>query len=187
MAPGQELNLRALSSEELASHARAGSEACFEELVRRHSGPLHGFLCRRVGNSHDAEDLVQETFLRARANLDRFEPRYAFSTWLFTIGSRLAARAPRGDEPREDAAADLVDEETPSRIIEGREERTNLWARGAGIVSDAEYETLWLMYGEGLTVAEIARRSGRSRVHVKVLLHRGRVRLARRLAKDERP
>ena len=173
------LDLQALSSEELAGRAGGGCEASFEELVRRHSGQLRAFLALRVGNAHDAEDIAQETLIRARRNLGRYQPRYRFTTWLFTIGRRLAARPAARVEVRADAGESLVDERTPSATMAAAEERDNLWDAAQGALSAAQFESLWLMYGEGRSVREIAARTGRTAIHVRVLLHRARTRLAR--------
>ena len=82
--------LEVLSSEELACRAQAGSLPSFAKLVERYQGRLYNFLLRRVGHADDAEDLAQDTFVRAWERIDRYRTTWRFSTWLFTIGSRLA-------------------------------------------------------------------------------------------------
>ena len=77
------------SDDELARRAQQGCEASFESLLRRFQTPVLHFL-RRQGASADAEDLTQETFLRAYENLHRYDRRWAFSTWLFTIARRTS-------------------------------------------------------------------------------------------------
>lgn len=79
--------------------AAAGDLDAFEELVRAHQEPLWRFLVGLVGDRSLAEDLAQETFLRAYRNLDRFGFRSRFSTWLFTIARNAAT-----DELRSRAA-----------------------------------------------------------------------------------
>ena len=98
-----------LTSEELACRAQAGSDESFSELMRRHVAPLIRFISRRVPDDRDAEDLAQETFVRAHRHLDRYDPKYRFSTWLYTIGGRLAVSFRRRVEPT--VPMDAVDDD----------------------------------------------------------------------------
>ncbi|MBN2270051.1 MAG: sigma-70 family RNA polymerase sigma factor, partial [Sedimentisphaerales bacterium] len=82
--------LRALSAEDLARRSQLGCRASFAELVERYGTGLLRFLRRRTNNLHDAEDLVQDTFVRAYANIHGYRSTYKFSTWLFTIARNLA-------------------------------------------------------------------------------------------------
>lgn len=63
----------------------AGNQEAFRPLVERYSQRLFRLAYRMAGNEHDAEELVQETFLRAYRNLARFEARSNFGTWLYRI------------------------------------------------------------------------------------------------------
>jgi RNA polymerase sigma-70 factor (ECF subfamily) len=65
--------------------ARGGDSDAFRLLVERHSQPIFRVAYRMTGNQHDADDVVQETFLRAYRTLDRFEERSNFGTWLHRI------------------------------------------------------------------------------------------------------
>jgi len=62
-----------------------GDYARFEEIVERYQGPLLRVSMGRLGNANWAEDVVQETFLRAYKSLATFNPEYSFRTWLWTI------------------------------------------------------------------------------------------------------
>src|ERR1700674_4453479 len=66
--------------------ALAGDQEAFRVLVDRHSRALLRLAYRMTGNEHDAEEVVQEAFLRAYKRLDRFESRANFGTWLYRIG-----------------------------------------------------------------------------------------------------
>src|SRR5947209_18240237 len=70
---------------EAAEEARKGNQSAFRVLVERHSRALFRLAYRMTGNQQDAEDLVQETFLRAYKQLGRFDNRSAFATWLYRI------------------------------------------------------------------------------------------------------
>src|SRR5260370_23697482 len=67
------------------SRARDGDAEAFRLLVERHSRAIFRVAWRMTGNEHDADDVVQETFLRAYRQIDHFEERANFSTWLHRI------------------------------------------------------------------------------------------------------
>ena len=82
--------VKQLSDEKLASKVATGSRSSFEELVSRYSSRLFYFLRHRFKTDQDIEDLIQETFLKAFRNIDRFNPERKFSTGLYTIAIRQA-------------------------------------------------------------------------------------------------
>ena len=173
--------LRASSSEELAWRSKEGCRASFGHLVERYSPRLLYFLSRRTSSIQDAEDLVQDTFVRAFENIHRYRNTWKFSTWLFTIASRLAASHYR----RKQAAGELSragsNEPTcPSTVLLRREQRLSLWARAMEL-SESQYQVLWLKYAEDMSVKEIAKVMGKSQISIKVLLYRARAGLAQRL------
>ena len=74
----------------VVSQARAGDPEAFRLLVERHSQPIFRVAYRMTGNEHDADDVVQEAFLRAYRQIDRFEERANFGTWLHRIAVNCA-------------------------------------------------------------------------------------------------
>ena len=70
--------------------AAGGDEDAFRVLVERHSRSVFRLAFRMTGSAEDAEDVVQETFVRAYQQLARFESRAHFSTWLYRIGFNCA-------------------------------------------------------------------------------------------------
>jgi RNA polymerase sigma-70 factor (ECF subfamily) len=68
----------------------AGKHESFRVLVERHGRKVFGLAYRMTGNEHDADEVVQETFLRCYKRLDSFEARSSFSTWLYRIASNCA-------------------------------------------------------------------------------------------------
>ncbi|MBK7404019.1 MAG: RNA polymerase sigma factor [Phycisphaerales bacterium] len=77
----------------LLRRAAAGDRAAAEECIRAHQGQLYAYILRLCGRPDVAEDIVQEAFVRVLTNLDRFDDRYRFSTWIFTIARRLYVNA----------------------------------------------------------------------------------------------
>lgn len=78
------------------ARARAGDADAFRTLVDRHSRSLFRLAFRITGSEHDAEDVVQETFLRAYRRLHEFEERANVGTWLYRIASNCAVDLLRG-------------------------------------------------------------------------------------------
>jgi len=172
------------SDEDLARQAQAGCMASFEELVRRFQVPLVHFL-RQGAQSDEADDLAQDTFLKAYENLHRYNGSSRFSTWLFTIGRRLYLNARRRVEP--DGATRLAEtvearEPPPPKIAADREHYERLWHIASRLLSEPEYTAVWLHYVEGMATAEIGPIVGRSRVAVKTMLFRSRQKLVEALS-----
>jgi RNA polymerase sigma-70 factor (ECF subfamily) len=83
--------------------AREGDEDAYAELVRRYSGGLHRAVARILADDTEAWDVVQMAFLKAWQKLDRYDPRYSFTTWLYRIGTNLAIDLLRSRTSRERA------------------------------------------------------------------------------------
>ena len=89
----------------LIALAIAGDRTATEMFIRAHQQSLYAFMVRMSGRPEMAEDIVQEAFVRALTNLDRFDPRFRFSTWLFTIAKRLYINASARVRPAHGSAA----------------------------------------------------------------------------------
>ena len=83
--------------------ARAGDDEAFRVLVDRHSRSIYRLAYRMTGRPEDAEDVVQETFVRVYKQLGRFESRSNFATWLYRIGFNCAIDYMRARPHRESA------------------------------------------------------------------------------------
>lgn len=177
------------TDEELARQAAAGSHTAFETLVFRYSARLMQFLCRRIPTLQDAEDLTQETFIKAFQNIHRFDPQYSFSTWLYTIASRLAISHYRSARWKLErlTGPDNVErpvDASPEIIVGEQENRRNFWQMAKGLKKEL-YEALWLRYIEEMNIKEIAQVMNRSQINVRVLLHRARSRLTGLMAQHD--
>jgi RNA polymerase sigma-70 factor (ECF subfamily) len=82
--------------------ARSGDSDAFRLLVERHGRNVFRLAFRMTGNEEDAEDVVQETFLRAYRQIDKYESRSSFSTWLFRIASNYSLDLIRSRRRHED-------------------------------------------------------------------------------------
>lgn len=82
-------SLTSLADERLVELALDGDQEAYGVLVRRYQRRLTAFLSQLVGDLELARELTQEAFVRAWSALERFDPRYRFSTWLFRIAHNL--------------------------------------------------------------------------------------------------
>lgn len=116
---------------EIVRRVGAGDRAAFRALVERYRGPLYAFILRMVRRPAVAEELAQDTFVRAFLAASRFEPTASVSTWLFHIAARLAmneaalahhAHEVRGEVPDATAGApqplEQLERKELSRAIE---------------------------------------------------------------------
>ncbi|MDP6578887.1 MAG: sigma-70 family RNA polymerase sigma factor [Candidatus Marinimicrobia bacterium] len=101
-----------------------GEEQAFDELVKRHYSTTHNLLVRLSGNSMDADDLCQETFIRVYRSLRKFKAQSQFSTWLYRIAVNVANSHHRKEKVRQllsfgnDPETMAVDESTEPRELD---------------------------------------------------------------------
>jgi RNA polymerase sigma-70 factor (ECF subfamily) len=103
-----------ISDEKLVEEYLLGNKIAFEELLERYLKQIYGFLFRLVGNQAVAEDLSQDTFLKAWKNLKRFDQERKFGTWLFAIAKNTAFDWFK--KKREIPFSTFTDEEGESRL-----------------------------------------------------------------------
>lgn len=172
-----------LTDEQLVQASLQGSETAFDEIVGRYQERLLRFLLTRSVSREDAEDAIQDTFISAYRYLASFNPKWRFSTWIYRIALRNAARQRRPE--RHDADVELVDNRDPLHACIVHAERENVWIAAKRLLSDDAYTAMWLRYVEDMSVKEIARALDKSLSWTKVNLLRGRRRLSAELADGE--
>jgi RNA polymerase sigma-70 factor (ECF subfamily) len=162
----------------MAALAR-GDRAALGQLIRRHGPGLRRFAAGMLRNADDAEDLVQEVFLRAWRAADRYDPDLgAVSTWLYRIASRLAIDRNRRTTLRRflglEAAPDPLDDSPgPEATLAARQELAQIRARLERL-PDRQRRALLMRAAGGLSTAEIALALGISAGAVEQLLVRAR-------------
>lgn len=178
---------RTPESRELAIRARDGDETAFAELVRRYQGAALGLALRITGNAADAEDAVQDAFLRAYRALPRFDPERPFGPWILRItANRALTRAGRRKKERPlELAADMPEESrSMDETLAGKEEVERL-RRAMGELTPSDRAILSLRYDQGLRISEICRVLGLRESAAKVRLLRARERLMRTMSEEE--
>jgi RNA polymerase sigma-70 factor (ECF subfamily) len=169
-----ELIARALSLED---------QNAFGELVRRYQSPVRGFLTRMTrGDSHLADDLTQETFLKAWQKLKSFRGESRFSTWLFGIAfNEFRGEARRRKEFSLDDAAESPEEPAQASAAAGSNLRLDL-TEAMKVLNSGERAAVVLCCQNGLSHEEAAQVLECPLGTVKTNVLRGREKLRRRLA-----
>ena len=167
-----------LSDEHLMELVIQGSEDTFERIVRRHRSGLMRFVSTKVYRWQDAEDIVQETFLKVYTNRHRFDLRGSLKTWMFTIANNCAISHLRKKTLIPSShCAPVQPVMSPAEQMDLQHQSDVIWIQARSL-SECQYMALWLRYKEQMDVAQIARVMHKSRSHVRVLLHRARGKLA---------
>jgi RNA polymerase sigma-70 factor (ECF subfamily) len=157
---------------QLIEAAQAGSADAFADLVRRYRDGLLRFLLTRCASYADAEDVLQDTLINAYRYIRSYDQRWRFSTWLYRIAIRNAAKGRSPDMP---VVHDLRDEESdPLLQCIADSETENLWLSARRLLKDEVFSAMWLRYAEDMSVNDISIALDRSASWTKVNLMRGR-------------
>jgi RNA polymerase sigma-70 factor (ECF subfamily) len=177
------------SDEEVVDRVLAGEGALFEILMRRHNQRIYRIIRGILGDDGEAEDVMQDAYVRAYQHLEQFERRSTFVTWLTRIAMHEAfARAQRQKKQTsldsdESLANDIlvsVSDSSPEQKVANMELHTAL---EAAIVSlPAKYRSVIMLRDvEEMTTAETSLALEISEQSVKVRLHRARALMRRAL------
>jgi RNA polymerase sigma-70 factor (ECF subfamily) len=168
--------------------AKKGDEDAYTELVRRHSGGLHRAVARILADDTEAWDVVQMAFLKAWQKLDRYNPRYSFTTWLYRIGTNLAIDLLRSRTSRERAhkagtehRLRLVGHGEEAGARAERSEAAGVLQQLVGILTPQQRSAFVLREMEGLDTAEVAEVLGCSATTVRNHIFQARKALRREL------
>ena len=156
----------AIDRSAVLARAQGGDNEAFQALVEQHSRRVFQLAFRMTGNEQDAEDVVQESFLRAYKQLGRFEARANFGTWLYRIVANCAIDSIRARRSRQGQVAGepgdqiLADAQTPApnpeRLAASGQMRRQVEAALDGL-SALERAAFTLRHFEGRSIDEIGR------------------------------
>jgi RNA polymerase sigma-70 factor, ECF subfamily len=192
-----------LTEAQIIRRAQDGDPAMFESLYRMHSRRVYALCLRMVGNTTEAEDLTQETFLLLFRKIHTFRSESAFSTWLHRLAvnlvlMRLRKKSPAmvsieaTPDPNDETVSPSIDVGAPDLLLEGSIDRINLERCIKQL--PVGYRTIFVLHDiQGYEHNEIAEKLGRSVGDSKSQLHKARKRLREQLhelqrdqARDER-
>jgi RNA polymerase sigma-70 factor (ECF subfamily) len=174
---------KALSDEEIVERMRLGETALFEILMRRYNQRLFRVTRAILGNDSEAEDVMQEAYVRAYMHLNQFDGRAKFATWLTKIAIHEAlARVRQRQRLVELDAEPAVDESAMNYRSNSRNPEEELMSRTLALVLETAIDALPPLYRsvfmlrevEGLNTVETAECLSLSEETVKVRLHRAR-------------
>lgn len=175
--------------QQLIALAAAGDRGAGETLIRFHQGSVYGYILRLSGRHDLTEDVVQEAFVRVLTNLDRFDTRFRFSTWLFTIARRvflnaIEKRKPVSNSERVEATGGhMASVGRDVASSEHREVCRGVVERALQEVSFEQREVLVLFHQCEWPIWLIAEHLSKPEGTVKSHLHRGRMKLREALEK----
>ena len=187
-----------LTDQEVVLLARGGREAAYRELVRRYERPVFALLFRMVRDRELAEDLAQETFVKALNAIESYRPEFKFSSWIFKIGNNAAIDhlrrreldtlsldgSPHAETPEAMQATALqigARQESPLDAVEARELGGSIEA-AIGRLRPEYRSCILLRHVEGRAYEEIAEILDLPLGTVKTYIHRARNELRLALA-----
>jgi len=191
-------DLAAKSDQDIVALARAGAEPAYRELIRRYERPIFSLLYRMVRDRELAEDLAQETFVKALNAIESYRPEFKFSSWIFKIANNAAIDhlrrreldtlslegSPHAETPDAIEATALqigARQESPLDAVEARELGGQIEVAIARL--RPEYRScILLRHVEGRAYEEIAEILGLPLGTVKTYIHRARNELREALA-----
>lgn len=177
------------TDEELVASYVAGNEGAFAELVERHLKTVYSFVVRFVGSKEEAEDISQETFLKAWKNIRKYESKTSkFKTWILRIArntaidhlrkkkhipfSQFSAKTESGDDGAALFAETVPDTSPLPSELFATIENSEILAGALEQLSPEYREVLLLHYQSGLTFLEIGEALGEPQNTVKSRHHR---------------
>lgn len=156
-----------INDEKLISQYLKGDEKSLEILIKQYLKPIYSFVYHYVGNSHDAEDITQDTFVKMWRHLKRFKKRKSFKTWIFSIAKNSAIDFLR--KKKTIPFSEFEDEEGKNVLVETLADQMPLpdeLSKRAGIIQVLESAieklmpkyrlVLSLRYNDNLNFREIA-------------------------------
>ena len=166
---------------ELVKKAKRGDFSAFEKLVKSHSAKVYSVLLRITGNSADAEDGLQETFLRVFKSLNRLRGDENFSIWLMRIEVNVARSIVRKREPYHfnidtiPITKELFDWSENPELVLKRKELLHAIEKFINELPVEFREPFVLRDVEGFSVKDISKILGISESLVKIRAHRARL------------
>ena len=168
------------SDRELVLAFQAGRAGAYDEVYKRHHFRIQGVCVRMLGNPQDAEEAVQETFLRAYQALPRFNGEFQLGAWLARIATNVCVDHLRSRSrthlvalPPEDA---MEGDDGPEEVVVGDHPRLD---EALSEIQPLHAQALALRAVQGLSHQEIAGHLAMTPAQVKALLHRARRSLRR--------
>jgi RNA polymerase sigma-70 factor, ECF subfamily len=147
---------------ELVRTIRRGETDAFETLVRRKTSKVYALCYRIIGNSEDAKDISQLVFIKLWENLEKYDPQYAFDTWLYRMVTNVAIDFMRNKQSRDNAVNSNLrlvktSADAEQTVIVQRKEIENVFNEVSSVLSPKQKTIFVMNQMEDLPSAEIAK------------------------------
>lgn len=156
-----------------------GERDHYAHLIDRYKGPIFNLAYRMTGTREDANDLAQETFVRAYENLKRFDRNRSFSTWLYTIGLNIVRNYLKREKRIKKTHNALCDGEgekgnpsDPEQVLSAQQ-KTRKLEKYLKTLPEEQKEAIMLKYYQGLMFEDVAEIMGISLSAAKMRVYRG--------------
>lgn len=147
---------------QLVRTVREGDTEAFETLVRRKTSKVYALCYRIIGNAEDAKDISQLVFLKLWENLEKYDPQYAFDTWLYRMVTNVAIDFMRNKQSRDNAVNSNLrlvktSADAEQGVVVQRKEIENVFNEIATVLSPKQKTIFVMNQMEDLPSAEIAK------------------------------
>lgn len=147
---------------QLVETIRTGQTDAFETLVRRKTSKVYALCYRIIGNAEDAKDISQLVFLKLWENIEKYDPAYAFDTWLYRMVTNVAIDFMRNRQSRDSAVNSNLrlvktSSEAEQPVIVQRKEVENVFSEISNVLSPKQKTIFVMNQMEDLSSAEIAK------------------------------
>ncbi|MBN8705183.1 MAG: sigma-70 family RNA polymerase sigma factor [Bacteroidetes bacterium] len=186
-----------LTNEELLLELRQGKEEAFPLVVKRFKSSLFNTVFRYLGNREDAEDIVQDAFVKVYLNVDRYDPAFRASTWIYTIALNLArsaykrknrwlvlTSALKRDEDDQDFMETVADWSMSPEFFIDNQHQLDVIEKALGQINPVFREAVILRDMDGLSYEEIAVIMSLNLGTVKSKINRGRALLKQAIMQE---
>jgi RNA polymerase sigma-70 factor (ECF subfamily) len=147
---------------QLVQTIRAGDADAFETLVRRKTSKVYALCYRIIGNAEDAKDISQLVFLKLWENLEKYDPQYAFDTWLYRMVTNVAIDFMRNKQSRDNAVNSNLrlvktSADAEQGVVVQRKEVEGVFNEIANVLSPKQKTIFIMNQMDDLPSAEIAK------------------------------
>ncbi|MFI3299029.1 MAG: sigma-70 family RNA polymerase sigma factor [Rikenellaceae bacterium] len=167
-----------LEDSELVERSLSGESACYEALFERHRGSLFAMLLKRSdGDRELSGDILQEAFIKAYVNLEKFDPKYSFAQWIKTIAKNLLMDHQRRVENRPKQNTEnlevIAPTPNPEEYFMGKEDKKRV-ARALDSLPEPYKTIIEMRFFRDLSYEEISEKLSIPMGTVKTQIYRAR-------------
>ncbi len=151
-----------LDDRQLVENVRSGKPEAFEQLVRRKTSKVYALCYRIIGNSEDAKDISQLVFIKLWENIEKYDPKYAFDTWLYRMVTNVGIDFIRSRQSRDNAVNSTLrlvktSADAEQGLIVQRKEIEHVFQTCSTVLSPKQKTIFVMREMDDLASSEIAR------------------------------